>query len=153
MWSRATSPAGAGCGGADVESGFLAASVGLAVEDEFIRGGLEPVDGGLGEQGVGHLAEPFDRLAVGGDDGRRGPVAFDDELVDVRGVERVEGLEGEVVDLSRRRDSSTYADTATIPTRWRRDDLTLRRPAAGCWDSRGGFSLPGSGCVASAGRR
>jgi hypothetical protein len=27
-----------------------------------VGGRMEPVDGGLGEQGVGHLAEPFDRL-------------------------------------------------------------------------------------------
>jgi hypothetical protein len=30
---------------------FLPAPVGLAVEDEFVGGGLEPVDGRLGEQG------------------------------------------------------------------------------------------------------
>jgi hypothetical protein len=44
-------------------------------------------------------------------------VPLDDELVDVCCVERGEGLQGEVVDLSRCRDRSTYADTATIPTR------------------------------------
>ena len=33
--------------------------VGLAVEDEFVGGGLEPVDGGLGEQRVGHQGQPF----------------------------------------------------------------------------------------------
>jgi hypothetical protein len=38
-----------------VEAGFLAAAVGFAVEDEFVGGGLEPVDGGLGEERVGHL--------------------------------------------------------------------------------------------------
>jgi hypothetical protein len=41
-----------GADGSGVESGFLLATVGLAVED---GGGLEPVDGGLGEEGVGHL--------------------------------------------------------------------------------------------------
>jgi hypothetical protein len=33
--------------------------VGLAVEDEFVGGGLEPVDGRLGEQRVGHQGQPF----------------------------------------------------------------------------------------------
>jgi hypothetical protein len=64
-----------------------------------VGSGLEPADGGLGEEGVGHQAEPLDRPAVGGDDGCRGAVAFDDELVDVGGVERVEGLQ----ERSRRR--------------------------------------------------
>ena len=56
--------------------GFCRRAVGLAVEDELVGGGLEPVDGGLGEERVGHLAEPLDRLAVRGDDGgrRRGGV-------------------------------------------------------------------------------
>jgi hypothetical protein len=40
----------------------------------------------------------FDRLAVGGDHSGGGAVSFDDELVDVGGVETVEWLEGEVVD-------------------------------------------------------
>jgi hypothetical protein len=45
-------------GGGD--AGLLALPVGLAVEHEFVGGGLEPVDGGLGEEGVGHVAEPLD---------------------------------------------------------------------------------------------
>jgi hypothetical protein len=72
--------------------------VGLAVEDELVGGGLEPVDGGLGEERVGHEREPLDWFAVRGDHCRRGAVTFDDELVDVGGVERVERLEREVVD-------------------------------------------------------
>ena len=51
---------------------FLPAPVGLAVEDELVGGGLEPVDGGLGEQGVSHQGEPFGWLSVGGGDGGRG---------------------------------------------------------------------------------
>jgi hypothetical protein len=43
---------------------FLALAVGLAVEDEFVSGGLEPVDGGLGEERVGHDPEPLDRFSV-----------------------------------------------------------------------------------------
>ena len=63
-----------------------------------MRGGLEPVDGGLCEERVGHESEPFDGFAVRGNDRRSGAVAFDDELVDIGGVEGVERLEGEVVD-------------------------------------------------------
>jgi hypothetical protein len=98
-WSSA--PAAAGCwwgGGWVVEAGFLSSSVGLAVQDEFVGGGLEAVDRGLGEEGVGHLGEPFDGFTVGGDHGGGGAVAFDDELVDIRGVEGVEGLEGEIIE-------------------------------------------------------
>jgi hypothetical protein len=76
----------------------LSLSVGLAVEDEFVGGGLEPVDCRLGEEGVGHLAEPFDGLTVRRDDGGGGPMAFDDQFVDVGGVEGIESLQGEVVD-------------------------------------------------------
>ena len=42
--SEASAASGAGGGGADVESWFLASSVGFAVEDEFVGGGLESVD-------------------------------------------------------------------------------------------------------------
>jgi hypothetical protein len=80
------------------DGGLLALAVGLAVEHELVGGGLEAVDGGLGEERVGHECEPLERFAVGGHDGRRGAVAFDDELVDVGGVECVKRLEREVVD-------------------------------------------------------
>ena len=46
--SSAASAAGSGGDGSGVEPGFLPAAVGLAVEDEFVGGGLESVDGGLG---------------------------------------------------------------------------------------------------------
>ena len=36
------------------DAGLLALAVGLAVEDEFVGGGLEPVDRDLGEERVGH---------------------------------------------------------------------------------------------------
>ena len=41
--------------------GALAFAVGLAVDDELVAGGGEPVDGGLGEELVVHEGEPFDR--------------------------------------------------------------------------------------------
>lgn len=44
-------------------------------------GGLETVDAGLGEEWLGRVAEPLDRLSVRGRDGRCGAVALDDELL------------------------------------------------------------------------
>ena len=37
-----------------VDGWFLAAPVGLAFDDQLVGGGDEAVDGGLGEQRVGH---------------------------------------------------------------------------------------------------
>jgi hypothetical protein len=48
--------------------------------------------------GVVMIAGPFDRFSIAGRHCGGGPMAFDDEFVDVGGVESVEGLEGEVVD-------------------------------------------------------
>jgi hypothetical protein len=42
----------------------MSLAVELAVEDEFVGRGLQPVDGGLGQQCVGHQAEPLDRLPI-----------------------------------------------------------------------------------------
>jgi hypothetical protein len=49
----------------------LALPVGLAVQDEFVGGGLQSVDRGLREQPIGHQREPLNRLTVGGHDGGR----------------------------------------------------------------------------------
>src|SRR5215510_8702748 len=76
---------------------FLAAPVGLSFDDQFVGGGDEAVDGGLGEQRVGHHREPFFGGAVGGHDGGGALVAFDAELVEVGGLGGVEWLEREVV--------------------------------------------------------
>lgn len=82
----------------DVESRLLVASVGVAVEEELVRRRLESVDRRLGEERVSHLADPLDRLPIGGDDCRGAAVPLDDELVDVCCVERIEGLQSEVVE-------------------------------------------------------
>ena len=42
------------------DGGFLALPVGLAVEDEFVRGRLEPVDRGLGEEDIASRRADFD---------------------------------------------------------------------------------------------
>ena len=89
-------------------------AVGLAVEDELVGGRLETVDGGLGQQGIGHLGDPLDGLAVRRHQRRSRPVALDDQLVDIRGVEGVECLEGEVVDLLRYRSKWIISGHPTI---------------------------------------
>src|SRR5579863_10706298 len=81
-----------GCGGA------LAAAVGVAFDDELVAGGGEPVDGGLGQQRVGHERQPFAGVAVGRDHGGGFAVAFGDDLVEVGGLGRGEGLERKIVD-------------------------------------------------------
>ena len=60
--------------------------------------GGEPVDRGLGEQGVAHHGQPFGRFPVRGDDGAGSLVSFHDELVEVVGLGRVERFEREVVE-------------------------------------------------------
>ena len=95
------------------DGGLLALPVGLAVEDEFVGGGLEPVDRGLGEEGVGHEPEPLDWLPVAGHDRRRSAVPLDDEFVDVGGVDRVHRLESEVID-DEQVDAQQLADLCVV---------------------------------------
>ena len=59
-------------------------AVALAVEDKFVGRGLEPVDGGLGQKGIGHHPEPLDRFAIRGHDRGRRAVPLDDEFVPPR---------------------------------------------------------------------
>ena len=49
--------------GSRIEGGFLSVAVAVALDDEFVGGGLVPVDGGLGEEWVGQEGEPLDGLA------------------------------------------------------------------------------------------
>src|SRR5438045_4231591 len=85
-----------GAGGA-VDGWFLAAPAGLAFDDQFVGGGGEPVDRGLGEQWAGHHGQPLLGGAVGGGHGGGPLVAVDAELVEVGGFCCVQRLEGEVV--------------------------------------------------------
>lgn len=43
---------------------LLSLAVARPVEDELVRGGLQPVDRGLDEYRVGHQSEPLDRLGI-----------------------------------------------------------------------------------------
>ena len=79
-------------------SGLLALPVGLAFDDEFVGGRLQSVHRGLGQQWVGHHGQDFRGLAVAGDDGGGGAVAFDDELVEVAGLGGLQSVQREVVD-------------------------------------------------------
>jgi hypothetical protein len=54
----------AGLGVGLVVCGSLAAAVGVSFDDEFVGGGGESVDGGLGQQWVGHHGQPLTGLAV-----------------------------------------------------------------------------------------
>ena len=121
---------------------FLSLAVGLTVEDELVGGGLEPVDRALGEERVGHQSEPFDRFTVGGDHGRGGAVAFDDQLVDVGGVEC---LEREVVD-DEQVDAEQFAhlgvvavvewlERSRLRSRSQRSKWTLNRRRTAAWPS------------------
>src|SRR5438045_8627949 len=86
-WSSAPTAARGWRGfGGSAGGRLLPFAVALAIEDELVGGGLEPVDRGLGEERVGHHGEPLDRLAVGRYDGGRLTVAFSDRLVDVGGA-------------------------------------------------------------------
>src|SRR6266480_625308 len=78
--------------------GTLAAAVRVAFDYEFVAGGGEPVDGGLGQQRVGHEREPLTGVSVGSDHGGGFAVAFGDDLVEVGGLGRGEGLEREIID-------------------------------------------------------
>jgi hypothetical protein len=84
----------------------LALAVGLALDDKLPSRALEPVDGGLGEQGVGEHAGPFNRLPVGSQDRRGGLMPFHHKLIEVRGLGRVEALQCEIIDLLRDPDKS-----------------------------------------------
>lgn len=76
----------------------VALAEGVALDDEGVNSGGEPVDGGLGQQRVAGHGQPLTRFPVGGRDGARSAVPLHDQLVEVVGLGRVEGAEGEVVE-------------------------------------------------------
>ena len=121
-------------GGAVAEGWFLAAPVGLAFDDELVGGGGEPVDGGLGQERVGHHGQPFLGGPVGGHDRGAFAVALDAELVEVGGLGGVEGLEREVVALSGVRTSfrhvSAGSGVADASATWSGADAVLVQEAA-----------------------
>src|SRR5262252_1505656 len=86
-----------GHAGGVVDGWFLAAPVGLAFDDQFVGGGGEPVDGGLGQQRAGHHGQPLLSGAVGGHHGGGPLVTLDAQLVEVGGLGGVQRLEREVV--------------------------------------------------------
>jgi hypothetical protein len=96
------------------DSWLLALPVGLAVEDEFVGGGLQSVDGGLGEECVGHLAEPLNRFTIRRGNRCRGAVSFDDQFVDVGGVEAVEGCNAKSSTMSRSTRNSLRISTSWL---------------------------------------
>ena len=73
-------------------------AVRLAFDDELPGGALQPVDGGLGEEWIGHECQPLTRVSVGRQHRGGRVVALDADLIDVRGLDGIEMLECEVVD-------------------------------------------------------
>lgn len=65
----------------------FAAAVGLSFDDELVVGGDEPVDGKPGEQRVAHGRDPLAGVAVRGQDRARALMPFDDEFVEVAGLQ------------------------------------------------------------------
>jgi hypothetical protein len=78
--------------------GFLSLPVALALNDQLERGGLEAVDRGLGQQRVGHHGQDLGWFPVGGDDRGGVLVAFHDQLIEVVGLQRIQRMEGQVVE-------------------------------------------------------
>ena len=112
---RAAAPRSFGGVGRVAHGGLLAVPIAVAVEHELVGGGLQSVDRRLGEEGIGHEAEPLDGLPVRRGDGGRPAVAFDDQLVDVGGVEGVERLEAEVSQFPRCSGNWTTSQSGSSP--------------------------------------
>jgi hypothetical protein len=79
-----------------------------------VAGVDEPVEQGLGDDGVGKQWIPVGRGPVGGED-RRPAGAFGDQLVEVVGLGVGEGADAEVIELCGPRHSASYVDVATMP--------------------------------------
>jgi len=79
-----------------------------------VQESVEEADGGglLGQERAPLVERP-----VAGDPERHPLVGGGDEPEEELGPGVVEGREADLIELSRHRDSSIYADTATIPTR------------------------------------
>ena len=83
------------------------------------------VDEAVDHGGDGDVAEDLAPAAEGlvrRDDDRGALVAGTDELEEQVGCFGFEGDVADLVDLSRSRHRSTYADPATMPTRWWRGE-------------------------------
>jgi hypothetical protein len=79
----------------------------------------EAVDHGGGQAGIGEDLAPLAEAGVGGQ-GDGGPLlAFGDDLEQQLGTPDVDADVADLVELSRARHSSTYADPGTMPTRGR----------------------------------
>jgi hypothetical protein len=68
------------------DAGSLALAVAFALDDEFERGGLQPIDRGLGQQRVRHHGQHLRGFPVRGDDRGGLAVAFHDQLIKIAGL-------------------------------------------------------------------
>ncbi len=85
----------------------------------------EAVDHGGGHHVVTEDFAPAAEGFVGCDDQAGALVAGGDELEEQVGCLGLERYVSDLVDLSRYRDRSTYADPATMPRVWRREPETM----------------------------
>ena len=83
-------------------------------DDGVVQEPVEEADGGgvFGQEAAPVLERPVRSDAKGSSFVGRG-----DQAEEQLGAVVVEGREADLIDLSRRRDRSIYADSATIPTR------------------------------------
>lgn len=91
------------------QGGILAAPVGVALDDDFIGGGLQPVERGLGDLGFGALGQPPGRLAVGGQQRGPGEVALHGDLIEIAGGGGIKAWRAKPV----------VEDERSTPMRWR----------------------------------
>ena len=75
----------------------------------------EPVQDGVGDCGIAERLVPLLDRQLAGDDGRAALGAVLDDLEQVGRLPAGERLHGEVVELFRYRNNSTYPDPAIIP--------------------------------------
>jgi MFS family permease len=62
---------------------LLASAVGLSFDDELPGGALQTIDGGLGEERIGHDRQPLNRVPVRGEHRGRFVVALNDKLIQI----------------------------------------------------------------------
>ena len=69
-----------------------------ALDDDLVAGVGQPVQGAVAEDGIVEEAEPFFDGPVAGDDEAGGPVAVEDEFVEIGGLLGGEPVQSQVVE-------------------------------------------------------
>ena len=74
-----------------------ATAIAFALDDDLVSVVGESVESALSEEGVFEQRDPFLNGTIGSENGGRASVSFQDELIDIGGLEGVHTSEGEVV--------------------------------------------------------